>query len=156
MIAEADSTVLQEIDDCNDWTFINIYEKMLRIIAVVSERVFIEPELCHNERYLNAAVNYTGDLGKAVQDIKSVNYWLKPFLTNRLKSIAAVRRREDEFLKFLTPVVEARLKAAAEGHSPPDDMLTWMMKKAAKDGKYGIQDIALIQLGLSYQASEPR
>jgi len=48
-----------------------------------------------------------------------------------LKSIAAVRRRENEFLKFLILVVEARLKAAAEGHSPPDDMLTWIIKKAA-------------------------
>ena len=47
---------------------------MLRIIAVVSERVFIESELCYNERYLNAAVNYTGNLGKVVQNIKSVNY----------------------------------------------------------------------------------
>ncbi|KAL4866720.1 cytochrome P450 [Aspergillus spectabilis] len=148
MSAEADRAVLRELGVCNDWTATNVHDKMMRVIAVLSGRIFIGPELCHDERYIDAAINYTIEYSKALQDIQSLNSWLKPFVAGRLKSVVALRRREDEFVTFLTPVVQARRKAAAEGQKPPDDMLAWLMEQAVRSGVDDIQHIALIQLAL--------
>lgn len=152
MVAEADQAVLEEFGHCEDWTPINIYTKLLRLIAVISGRVFIGPELCHDERYIEVAMNYTLELSRAVVDIKSANFLLKPFLARNLESVAALRRRESEFLVLLTPTVEARRKAIADGDELPEDMLTWLMSQGAKDGIGGVRDIALIQLGLTFVA----
>ncbi|OQE17315.1 hypothetical protein PENSTE_c021G05288 [Penicillium steckii] len=153
MTTEADRAVLEEIGPCKDWSPINIYEKMLRTVAIISGRVFIGPELCHDERYLDTAVSYTSELGKALVDIKSVHFWIKGFLAGRLESVAALRRREDDFLAFITPIVQTRRRAEAEGQKLPEDMLTWLMNKATGDGVDGIRDISLIQLGLFFVAS---
>lgn len=152
MSAETDQTVVKEIGDCDDWTPTNIYAKLLRTIAIVSGRVFIGPELCHDERYIDAAINYTVELSEALQDIKSINPWFKRFQAKGLKSVAALRKRENEFLAFLTPIVQARRKTAADGDNVPDDMLTWLMKKAADTGIDDIKTLSLIQLGLSFVA----
>ncbi|KAL3450549.1 cytochrome P450 [Aspergillus insuetus] len=154
MTAKADAAVLEEIGQCAaGWTPVKIYPKMLRIIAIVSGSVFIGPELCHDERYLDAAVNYTAELGQAVIDVKSVNFWLKRFLARRLGSVAALRRREEDFLNFITPIVQQRIEAHAKGGELPPDMLTWLVNKAARDGINGTREISLIQLGLFFVAS---
>jgi cytochrome P450 len=156
MTAKADAAVLAEIGECAaGWTQIKIYPRMLRIIAIVSGSVFIGPQLCHDERYLDAAVNYTAELGQAVMEIKSVNFWIKKFLARRLGSVAALRRREEDFLKFITPIVQQRIdtRAAKGAEELPEDMLTWLVNKAARDGINGTREIALIQLGLFFVAS---
>ncbi|KAL3495013.1 cytochrome P450 [Aspergillus germanicus] len=156
MTAKADAAVLGEIRECTGgWTPVKIYPKMLRIIAIVSGSVFIGPELCHDERYLDTAVNYTAELGQAVMEIKSVNFWLKRFLAGRLGSVAALRKREEDFLKFITPIVQQRIDARSTKGADelPEDMLTWLVNKAARDGINGTREISLIQLGLFFVAS---
>lgn len=118
----------------------------MRIIAVLSGRVFIGPELCRDERYIDAAVNYTNDFSRAMQDLQSMSAWLWPLFASRLDSVKALRQREDEFVALLTPVVQARREAADE--STDNDMLAWLMKEASSNGIKEIKDIALIQLAL--------
>lgn len=97
-------------------------------------------------------MDYTVELSRAVVDIKSANFLLKPFLARNLESVAALRRRENEFLLLLTPTVEARRKAIADCDKLPADMLTWLMGKGAEDEIEGFRDIASIQLGLTFVA----
>ncbi|KAI1261854.1 cytochrome P450 [Xylariaceae sp. FL1019] len=153
MTEKVDEIVLRELGECTEWTPMNVYGKILRVIAVASGRVFIGPELCQDERYIDAAVNYTLELAKAIEEIKSMNRWLKPFMASRLGSIATVRRRENDFLNFISPTVEARSSAMAIGQSVPEDMLTWLMEKGASAGIESVKDLSLIQLGLTHVAS---
>ncbi|KAH7038346.1 cytochrome P450 [Microdochium trichocladiopsis] len=153
MMAEVDAAVLRELGECIEWTPIEIYGKIMRILAVASGRVFIGPELCHDERYIEAVVNYTIVLNQATLDIKKLNPWLKRFQAHRLHSVIALKKLEDRFLTFIAPTVEARRKAMTSGQTVPDDMLTWLMTKGAGDGIETVRDIGLNQLGLTHVAS---
>ncbi|KAL4939420.1 cytochrome P450 [Aspergillus oleicola] len=147
--AEADQIIPLELGQCKEWTPVNIHHRIMRIIAVLAGRVFIGPELCHDERYIDAAINYTIEFSKASQDIEGLSPWLRPFVARRVRSVIALREREHSFVAFLTPIIHARRKASDEGQRLPDDMLTWLMEEPARDNSaVDIRHIARTQLAL--------
>ncbi|KAL2111172.1 hypothetical protein VUR80DRAFT_220 [Thermomyces stellatus] len=136
-----------------DWTEININKKLLRIVAKVSGRIFIGPELCHAEEYIDASINYTIEVMNAVRDINSMN-WFRHLRAPYLASVKRLDQRVEQALNFLQPVVSGRLEAAKNDPEweKPDDMLQWIMEARAKDGKVDVENIARLQLGLSFAA----
>lgn len=153
--------VRSEISACPDWTEVNIYEKTLRIVAIVSGRIFLGPELCHDERYIEAAINYTLDVFAARAAITKISPWLRPFRAPFLAEVAQLRRREDDFDDIIRPIVRARLDAERTdpgGYVKPDDMLQWLLdgkaKEAAAKGVELPDDryLAKMQLGISLAA----
>lgn len=138
---------------CNDWTSLNIHHKLLRIVAMVSGRVFIGPELCRSEAYLEASINYTMDVMAAQRAVDGMRPWLRPFLASRLPQVQKLEKRIDEAFRFISPVVEAR-KAAARGpmEKKPDDMLQWLIDAQSKFPDKNSQDLTRVQLGLSFAA----
>lgn len=84
-------------------------------------------------------MDYTVELSRAVVNITSAIFLLKPFLARNLESVAALRRRENGFLVLMAPTVEAHRKAIADGDELPEDMLTWLMIKDTKDGIGGLE-----------------
>lgn len=52
---EVDQSYREELPPCKDFTPVNIYGKLLRIVAKVSGRIFIGPELCRSEKYIDTA-----------------------------------------------------------------------------------------------------
>ncbi len=135
---------------CGDWTPVNINQKLLRIVAMVSGRVFIGPELCRSEEYLDAAINYTIELMTAQRAISYLAPWQRPFLANRLPHVKKLDQRLEEATAFLRPVVEARQKLAPE--EQPDDMLQWLMNAQPKFGQQTAKKMAELQLGISFAA----
>lgn len=141
-----------ELPPCDDWTEVNINRKLLRIVALVSGRVFIGPELGRSEEYLDAAVNYTVELGQAREAVERMRPWLRPFLAGRLPEVRKLRDREAQAHRFLDPVVAARL--ALKDGEKPDDMLQWMIdgQGQGKFRKHTTEELARTQLGLSFAA----
>lgn len=50
-----DQSYREELPPCKDFTPVNIYGKLLRIVAKVSGRIFIGSELCRSEKYIDTA-----------------------------------------------------------------------------------------------------
>lgn len=137
-----------------DWTEININQKLLRIVAKVSGRIFIGPELCHAEDYIDASINYTVEVMNAVREINSLN-WFRDLRAPYLPSVRRLDRRVEQALNFLQPVVQERVNAAKNDPEweRPDDMLQWVMDSLVKEGKkVNVENIARLQLGLSFAA----
>lgn len=134
-----------------DWTEININKKLLRIVAKVSGRIFIGPELCHAEEYIDASINYTVEVMNAVRDINSMK-WFRDLRAPYLPSVKRIDARVEQALKFLEPVVAERLEAERNDpeYKKPDDMLQWLMD--GQKGKADVEEIARLQLGLSFAA----
>lgn len=107
---------------CKDWTPVNINSKLLRIVAIVSGRVFIGPELCHDEAYIDAAINYTLDVMNARRAVRTITPWLRPFKAPFLPEVRRIASREKKVKDFLSPIVAARRKAEREeaGYEKPD------------------------------------
>nr|QRG28988.1 cytochrome P450 steroid hydroxylase [Curvularia lunata] len=149
---DVDSAVKTYLPPCDDWTEVNINEKLVRIVAKVSGTIFVGPELSSDPEYLDAGCFYTVDLMNAVTAMKKLRPWLKPFLASRTPEIIALRAREKQAERVLRPIVQERIaaKASDPNWQEPDDMLQWMINKS--DGKESVASLAKAQLSLIFAA----
>ncbi|KAH8673885.1 cytochrome P450 [Xylariales sp. PMI_506] len=143
---ETTLTVVDEIGPCEDWTTMVLYPKLLRIVAIVSGNIFLGPELCRREEYVNSSITYTIDLFTAVGKLKQWKSWLRPigqYYIPELKSVAEHKRKARE---FLAPIIAERRKMMKEGSIMPDDMLQWMLDKS---DNYNLTDADMSELQLN-------
>lgn len=147
---EVQESIRRELPPCNDWTAININHKLLRIVALVSGRVFIGTELSRSEEYLDAAINYTIELMQARRALDNVRPWLRPFLGPRLPEVKKLDQRLAQADKFMRPIVAARRQM--QDSEKPDDMLQWLMDGQDKFKTYTTEELARVQLGISFAA----
>ncbi|TQN64190.1 Cytochrome P450 monooxygenase ATR2, partial [Colletotrichum shisoi] len=144
-----------ELPQSTDWTEVNINAKLLRIVAMVSGRVFIGSELCRDERYLDASINYTVDVMTAVFVIELVPSFLRPIVAPWLPTTKKLYRRIAEAESVFRPIVAARREAAAakrDDYREPDDMLQWILNAQTKFGQLSNHDLASAQMGISFAA----
>jgi hypothetical protein len=151
--AEVDEALQEEMPPCEDWTGIHIYMKLVNIVAKVSGRVFVGPELCHDQNYLDAGINYTMELMNAHRAIKNMRPWLRPFLAPRLPEVQLLRQREKQATEFFRPVVQARLEAQKNpDYQRPDDMLQWLLNRSEDYKINSTARLAKLQLGITFAA----
>jgi cytochrome P450 len=139
-----------ELPPCESWTPVNINRKLLRIVALVSGRVFIGEELSRTEEYLDMSINYTLELMAARRAVERMRPWLRPFLVSRLPEIRQLDSRLAQADKILQPVVSARKQLADS--EKPDDMLQWLLDTQEKHKRYTTHDIARVQLVITFAA----
>ncbi|KAJ4355937.1 uncharacterized protein N0V89_003962 [Didymosphaeria variabile] len=127
------SEVLQALEEfmpkCEDWTAVNIYGKLVSMVATI-----------------------TGSLITAQLDIKKLRPLFKPWFAPRLPSVQRLHEAEKNLASFLEPVVRARQDA--EKNDPdwqkPDDMLTWLMNRQGEFGVRSTHQLAKLLLGLVF------
>lgn len=142
-----------ELPQTSEWTEVNIHDKLLRIVAMASGRIFVGSGLCRDEAYLDAAINYTLDLMAAVRVIHDVPVWIRPFVASSLPQVKKLQTRIQEADNFLRPVVAARRSAGENpDYQQPDDMLQWLMDAQKKFGAKDDRALAKDQLGISFAA----
>lgn len=138
---------------CNDWTEVNINHSLLRIVGMASGRIFIGPELCRTEKYLDAVINYTIEITAAQRAVQEMRPWLRPFLASRLPAVKRLDQRIAEAEEFLKPIVKLRTEAMADPSAEkPDDMLQWLMNRKDQFPDKNSQNLAMVQLGVSFAA----
>lgn len=124
-------------------------------MAKVSGRVFVGPELCRSEAYIEAAINYTMDVTGAQRAVSQLKPWQRIFKAASLPAVQALRRREQTATDLIRPVIEQRQRAEAEDpdFQRPDDLLQWLLDGGQdRFGRQGTQGLASIQLGLTFAA----
>ena len=151
IVSEVERALVAEIPPCEDWTEVSIYVKLARIVARVSGRVFVGPELCHDDDYLDTGVHYTLELMECLRAVKRVRPILRSLLAPRLPETQKLRAREKRAQHILQPLVQARSEAVAKGLEKPDDLLQWLLDRSASQG-YSTEQIARVQLGLTFAA----
>lgn len=148
---EVARTVDGELGPCKDWTPTPIYQKLLKIVAIVSGHIFLGPDLCRREEYLYASINYTVDVFIAVRKLKAWNSMLRPIGKFFIPELTTIQEHRKKARAFLVPIIQQRRKALSNGEQVPDDMLQWMINKAA-EFKVSDEDLADTQLTLSLAA----
>ncbi|KAM0817245.1 putative Ent-kaurene oxidase [Seiridium cardinale] len=82
---KAARTVDGELGAYEDWVRTPIYQKLLRIVAIVSGHVFLGPELCRREGYLYANIDYTVDVFIALAKVSEHRRKARDFLENVMR-----------------------------------------------------------------------
>jgi cytochrome P450 len=139
---------------CDDWTEVNINSKLVDIIAKVSGRIFVGPDLSQDPEYLECGSQYTIVLAEAVRVIKLIRPWLRPFLVPRLPEMQKLRDMEKRAIKHLQPIVRARLEAQKNDPNweKPDDMLQWLLNRSVEHKDITVEYLAKVELGLIFAA----
>lgn len=141
---------------CNEWTEVCINAKLVDIVAKVSGRIFVGPELSNDPEYLHCGSNYTIYIMQAVTAIKTIRPILKPFLAPRLPEIRRLRDLEKRATAFLEPIIHTRMEAKKDrkGEQEPDDMMEWLFNRMAQDnnGAVSVEKFTKIQLALIFAA----
>ncbi|KAI3558583.1 ent-kaurene oxidase [Colletotrichum abscissum] len=98
------------------------------MVAIFSGRVFIGPELCYKEEYLEASTMFVVDLFR--QWPKFLRFIGRQYVPE-IKKLAEHRRRAAQ---VLIPVIEARKRLYKEVTEVPGDLLQWFIVKSSKFG----------------------
>lgn len=144
----------EEMPECTDWTTVNIYSKLVNMVARISGRLFVGPELCHNEDYLRLAIEYTMQLISAQLEIKQLRPLFRPWTAPRLESVRKLHTAERDAYEFLRPIIQTRRDAQKNDPDwkAPDDMLSWTMKRQEETGDPSLRRAAKMQLALIFAA----
>jgi|SRR5690242_16122613 len=140
---------------CEDWTPVHIYSKLSVMVAKISGRMFVGPDLCNQQDYLESSVAYTFDLIHAQHAIKQIRPILKPFLASRLPEVKLLRDRELKVKQILAPEVERRRAAEAKysNYVKPDDLLQWLLDRSSHGNKEAtVDEIVKLQLAVIFAA----
>ncbi|KAF2636430.1 cytochrome P450 monooxygenase-like protein [Massarina eburnea CBS 473.64] len=151
---EVVESLSEEIPACDDWTPVNMYMALANMVAKISGRVFVGPELCRDKDYLESAIQYTMDVIEVQRSVKLIRPWLRPILAPRLPAVKRLRKREQMAEDLLTPIIASRLEAERNDptYKKPDDMLSWFMNRSADYGGHSNALLAKFQLGLIFAA----
>ncbi|XHG05621.1 hypothetical protein AWENTII_008836 [Aspergillus wentii] len=151
---ETSKTVDELFGQPETWTEITYKPILLKLIARVSTRVFIGPELCENEDWLRISKEYAVESFIAVRALRKWHFSLRPIVHWFLPECRKLRATLAEARRIIMPVIEKRRESnrqAREAGQPPSktaDTIGWM-DEAAKGKPY---DVADAQIGLSLAA----
>lgn len=137
-----------------DWSRVVINQKILRIVARMSSKVFLGDELCHNERWLQITVNYALVGMRGVGILRMFPYYLRDLVHWFIPACQEARALAKEARELITPVLEKRRAQKAnfttEGKKAIEfnDAIEWY-EQVSKGAYY---DAAIAQLTLSLAA----
>jgi len=112
----------------DEWTSVNFYSLVLRIVARVTSRILVDVPLCRNEEWLELAITYTENVFETVHIMKYFPAFMHPFIVYLVPSYWRLWRQRRLALRLLMPLIEAR-RNPKEGEQF-DDYLQWMMDAA--------------------------
>ncbi|KAH7390475.1 cytochrome P450 [Pyrenochaeta sp. MPI-SDFR-AT-0127] len=123
--------------DPEEWKEVVFKPKILQLVARISSRVFLGPEICKNERWLSISKEYAVDTFIAARALRQWPSILRPIVHWFIPECRKIRAELKQAREIIIPLVnEHRQK------------IRWMDDTA----KGRLYDVALAQLGLAFAA----
>lgn len=138
-----------------DWTEVQVYDRIARMVAAVSTRVFVGDELTTNEEWLTTTINYTVQLVTCATILKLIPGFLRPFVYQLVPAYRRLQTYNKTAIRLIKPIVQARRETMEKpGFNASNDMMQWMInerrRKKSRDKEYAY--FAQLQLQLSFAA----
>ncbi|KAK1658723.1 cytochrome P450 [Colletotrichum godetiae] len=131
---EAQFGLNQLIGDSAEWKTFNSYHMVLRMIGLMSGRVFVGLPLSREEDWIRASITFATDVGKSRMAALQWNPWIRPFVLPFLPEVRHTRRALQKANEHMRPLVKEVLR---NGNLPdekpakpgaPGAFVSWMMK----------------------------
>lgn len=132
-----------------EWRPFQAHPAVLRIVALLSARIFVGQPLSRNDEFLNCIVMYTIDSFSASTRLYGLHPLMRPFARFFLPELRSVRRHLATMKRLVKPLVEQRLQEGAEA---PEDMVSWNLEHSPSALRTDIDYQALQQLQASFAA----
>lgn len=124
-----------EIKDCKDWTPTHITPLIVNIVARVSARIFVGPDLCRNPEWLYISIHFTRNIGITRNLLRMLPTLVRPVVARLLPSYWRIYSNLAAGRRLLGPIIQERRQAAANDVSwqKPNDFLQWLIDGARPD-----------------------
>lgn len=151
----------QELGTCENWTQVTMHGKALKIIALLSGRVFVGMPLSRTEEWANISTQFTEDVVLARQSVAKYPAWLRSFVTPFLPEIKKVKQHKVVGTELLRPIIEGLIQNSREKEGGNKDnksndnqgtAVSWIMKWSNEKKRNDMFALAEYQLGLSFAA----
>lgn len=139
-----------------DWNELTLKPFVLQLVARLSARVFVGPELCRNPEWLEVSKNYAVDTFMAARALRRYPFFLRRLVHWFIPECQRIRRDLREVRRILKPIIEQRLErnrqaeARGENVSKIEDTIGWLHDGYREQGLK--PDLATSQLGLAMAA----
>ncbi|KAJ5300310.1 uncharacterized protein N7443_005312 [Penicillium atrosanguineum] len=133
--------------DATGWHNVSIHDTVLTLVAQLTTRALIGPELCRNPEWIDIAISFTIIRAIAVADIQSWPRILQPVVHWFLPTCKAVRRQIKRAQDILMPVLHHKKQSINTGdHSTEHEFSTLtFIDQYAQGSRY---DATMAQLRL--------
>ncbi|GAP89753.1 putative cytochrome p450 [Rosellinia necatrix] len=151
---ELDDALKVETPDCKGkWTPVPMFEYLSLVVARVTGRVFVGPELCRDPDWIKVSLEYDINVGTAVVTLRMFPPFLHPIIARLLPSWWRAHRDIKTAERIIGPEVRARREKEANDldYVKPHDLLQWMMDDAV-DWETDPENLALRQLVVNLAA----
>ncbi|KAM3081633.1 hypothetical protein ACMFMG_005087 [Clarireedia jacksonii] len=153
----------KEFGPCEDWTSVNLYSKLLRIMALLGGRVFVGRPLSRNEEWLDSSIKYTIDCVASQRGILKYPGWLRPFVAPFIPEVRKLAEHKEVGKRLLRPLMETCAQRFKEGKVEIDEafddeqgtFVNWMMKYMDEKARSNASTLAEQQLSLAFSAIHP-
>ncbi|KAF5871451.1 putative cytochrome p450 monooxygenase protein [Botrytis fragariae] len=150
-----------EFGPCESWTKVVLLQKVLRIVALISGRVFVGRPLSRNEEWLQTSINYTTDCIKAKNAAVKWSAWTRYLVAPFLPEIKKVQSHTNKAAELLKPLIDGCIRRFRDGKGLggesgdefEDDQgafVSWMMKHTSPELRENPYSLAVNQLTLSF------
>lgn len=122
---------------------------MLRIVALLSGRVFVGLELSRNEEFVNCIVRYTIDSFLTGEKLRWYPSFLRPVMRLFIPEYNALQQELADMTRLIRPLVEARM---SPNQPSQNNMVDWNMKNSPDSLQADVAYQAMQQLQVSFAA----
>ena len=129
--AEVEYAMKNNIGECKDWTPITARRAMSRVASIMSGRAFVGLPLSRDEAWIEATVNYTGDVSRAWLVLRMLPWFIRPFVAPFLPQVKSLKRQRSINTQKLAPLLAAKNDPTlfVEKQGPGGDMIDWFMSQ---------------------------
>ncbi|KAF5335055.1 hypothetical protein D9758_016332 [Tetrapyrgos nigripes] len=143
----------EEIPVTDDWTSINAYDTILRIVCRTSNRLFVGLPLCRDPDWIDLNIQFTVRVNSIAAIINLFPDILKPIVGNLLSPTGTATRRAH---RHIGHIIQDRLdkqdQYGRDWEDKPNDLVSWLLDENP-GGKYRTaEDIAMRLLNTNMAA----
>ncbi|KAK2030372.1 cytochrome p450 monooxygenase [Colletotrichum zoysiae] len=132
---------------CEDWTEVDVVDRITQIVARVSSRMFGGTTLSRNREWIQSSIDFATDGFIGAQALKKYPEFLKPAVARLIPAIQNIKNHYAAAERAAIPLLKER---AANG-TVARDLLYWMAEDAKGDEK-DLAFLAGILLKVSFAA----
>lgn len=127
---EASTAIPDTIGPCPDWKPVTVYSACLRMVALLSGRVFVGLPLCRDEEWIQTTTDYTMQIFVGGQSLLPYSPFIRAVIAPFNHSIRTLKSSRRKAARLLAPIIAERLaKAKSPDHKPQNDMITWLLER---------------------------
>ncbi|KUI57329.1 Ent-kaurene oxidase [Cytospora mali] len=130
------------VGKCKDWTPVSPQAAVMRIIALVSGRIFVGPELNRNDIYLSNLVGFAVRTWMVTTSMRRYPKWLRPLAQYWNPEVGKVEEAIATMGNLLKPLIIGR----GEMIGSHNDMLAWSMATCPQEHREDLRWQSMYQL----------